>query len=732
MEPYVDIYIGGKRIDPKSIIDLPLNITYKLEDKRDFQSKSGSAALSITIPATDNNSVISNSFHNPSIEDLTSDGSFKGIRNSRIVVAGNEFLVGKAFQKAARHTDRPISYEYDFYGNNSDWILDLKDTTLYDVLKAVNFIFTKEHIIDSWNFDGRNEAMPYVFAPVRYGNPMETYIDGTTGQETVDLNMTPEYMKPSLSKYWILYKAFKSLGYRIQSDFFDTDYFRRQVMPWTWGSFLNSDGTKLDSLKFLAKSTETLVLHNVNYTGNPDMHVTNDSTNGGYDNSNTYEYVSGNTMQWTYLTAPAFNFGLLQATFHINVWFDGLVRKNSDIEVRVQWFKNGVRINNGNDNGNGTLLMELNAPSVGLRTFTGPLEDWFTINVNQGDIITAKLYVHTFKSSLGTVRLDLAVDEFNIDYFRTPLGGTINFDNFLALKKWKFLDFLGGIVDEFDLTLNTDTRTKTIYIEPTHPYSLVNDQSIKSGGYFNGNTLDWSGKQDLRPESSLEPFTDSERELLFQYKDDGNDGTLKKTQDRTNSRVGQAKYVLPNRFTAGQREIENRFFAPTMHYEVKQWIFDLSESPQMVIMAPENISNLSSGEAQNTFVPKSCYYKGLTTAYKWMFDSEITHPYPYMFAVNYKPGGENDPILSYSDEMIGTVKAKGLLRRFFLQRLAIMANGPYYNTYFRLDNNDVMNFLHREFILCQGQKWEIIQIDYSTVKGQSAKVLMRKWVPING
>ena len=50
-----------------------------------------------------------------------------------------------------------------------------------------------------------------------------------------------------------------------------------------------------------------------------------------------------------------------------------------------------------------------------------------------------------------------------------------------------------------------------------------------------------------------------------------------------------------------------------------------------------------------------------------------------MFAVNYKPGGENDPILSYSDEKIGNegnyIVGKGLIKRFFWQRLAIMNDG---------------------------------------------------------
>lgn len=731
MDKDIQILIGDKPVDLTSIEELPLTISYKLEDRQEFTKKQGSNALNITVPASLQNDLVANTFHNPSIEDLTTGQQFRSIQPAKITIAGQELLVGKAFLNQASHTDRPIDYSYDFYGNNSDWMIDLKDTTFYDFLKQISILFTKQKMIDSWQYDGISEALPYAFIPIRYGNPMDTFPSLQTGLDVEDYNMRPDYMKPSLSKFWIIYWAFKSLGYSIKSDFFNTPYFRRQLMPWTWGSFLESDGTQLDALKFLAKSESEQSVLNQSVTIIWDLKVTNDSINGAYDNSNTYSYVGGQEMRWTYPTTPAsLNFGLLEAHLHLNVWVQAVATANSDVEMRVQWFKNGVRIPNGNDNGNGTLLMEIHAPAIGRRDFIGACEDFFFTTVNPGDYISAKIYLHTFTSGLGIARVHASVDAFEMEYFKIPLGGTINFANLLQLKNFKFLDFLGGVCDEFDLLFGTNSATKEVYIEPAHPYSTSNDLSVKQGGYFNGNWLDWSTRQDLSKKSTLEPFTDSERELLFEYKDDASDGTLKKIQDRNNTRVGQAKYVFPDRFAIGQKEIENRFFAPTMHYDVKQWIMGSSDAPQMIIMSPENISNLSAGEAQNTFTPKSIYYKGLTPDYKWVFDGAADQQYPFAFAVNYKAGGENDPILSYCDETIVNVQGKGLLRRFFLQRLAIMRDGQQYTTWFNLHNIDVANFLHREFIVCRGQKWEIVQLDYNPLKNESSKVFMRKWVPI--
>ena len=173
-----------------------------------------------------------------------------------------------------------------------------------------------------------------------------------------------------------------------------------------------------------------------------------------------------------------------------------------------------------------------------------------------------------------------------------------------------------------------------------------------------------------------------------------------------------------------------------MHYSVDQWAKITGTAPQMVAIVPENISNTSSDESQNTFQPKSCYYKGVVNGVGWMFDGAPQSSFPYMFSVNYMPGGEYDPVLSYSDERIGAVKtgkvASGLFKRFFMQRMAIMRNGEWYDTHFLLNNYDVAGELHREFKVCRNQYWELISIsDYSPLKSESTAVTLRRWVPIS-
>jgi hypothetical protein len=498
-------------------------------------------------------------------------------------------------------------------------------------------------------------------------------------------------------------------------------------MPWTWGNFLFSEGTKQENLKFLAKGPWNGVW-NYSFTGYWNSEVYNDSTDGAYDNNNVYTWDPvAYEMKWTYLSA--YNYGFLNANFRIQMNVDATATANSDAELRVHWFKNGVQFRDAQ-------LVNLDAPPVGRSDFQGMVEDFASVDVNANDIISAKIYIHTFDSGSGRANIMFSVDAFELEYLRSVLTSTINFDNFLSFKKTKFLDYLRGVVDEFNLAIQTDPVTKVVYMEPTHPYALTNNLSAKSGGYFNEDFIDWNQKQDISKESTLDNYSDAERELIFRHKDDSNDGILKKIQDRNANKVALGKYVFPSRFKTGKKEIENRFFSPVMHYDVEQWKAITGTAPQMVVLVPENISNTSREEAQNTFSPKSCYYKGLVSGMGWKFDGDDQTSFPFMFAVNYKPGGENDPILSYSDEKIGTdptyVVGKGLLRRFYLQRMAVMRNGQYYTTHFRLNNYDVMNFLHREHVACRGQRWELVEVNqYKPLKEESTSCFLRKWAPVN-
>jgi hypothetical protein len=771
---YLKLVIGDNQVEVTDASELPVSIDYSLEDPDNYQDKPSSEALSLEVPATLMNEKAANTFRQPDVMDLTEGEVFRGNQSFVIDENGYEIMKGKAFLRGAKHNDRPVSYKFDLFGDNADWKVDLEEATLYEFLKHITFTFSNVGIMASWSADGQSESLPYVFAPVKYRGPMGGI--GNDGNPIDDI-MTPTYMKPSLFLYWILYWGFKSVGYRIESNFLQTEYFRRLVMPWTWGAFLESDGTRLDTLAFLAKSTERV--ENFPIHGHDDviwdLKIGNDSTDGAFDNNDSYTWDPVNREAiWKYKPPQ---YGVLEAHFECSLMLDIELSTSSvfgsgmsECEIAIMWFKNDVPIDGDPDpNYNG----EAGLPSVvdGVKTLVvSSLLSDFTWGTNYhkatyngirtmrlttlvdpadnggtGTKISFKIFRHAYRDQGWDIVTRGEVLEFKTSYFKIPMGGTIDFANYTAFKNYKFLDLLRGTIDMFNMSVNTDPVSKVVYIEPTHSYSLTTDQNEKKEGYFKNDFISWEGKQDLSQTWEMENYRDYDREVTFSFKDDPQDGLLRKIQNRLSATVGAGKYVFPERFKAGKRTVENRFFSPVVHYQVDAWKkngtgVNAGITPQMVAIVQENISNTSSG-APNAFNPKLCYYKGLVEGVgAWIFPVgfiPVRQTYPYMFAVNYQPGGEEDPILSYCDEKIPTadpetfVIGKGLLQRFFWQRLAIMRNGQWYNTWFRLKNSDVVDMLHREYKAFGGHRWELIKITgYKPLKDESTACLLRRWAPV--
>ena len=769
---YIRLEIDGEEVEILDGESLPLSISYKIEDPDNFQIKASADALGIQLPATLRNDKIFNTFHNPGIEDLSINDSFKQFRSCRCEVGGYDVLVGKALLNKASHTTKPEGYEINAYGNNADWIIALKDSTLYDYLKSLSFDYTTANIIASWAFDGRNELTPYVFAPVRYQTPFDNLpfsIDDTTEQKLAHYVTDPSYLCPSLSAWYIIYKAFQSIGYRIQSSFFETDYFRKLTLPWTFGAFPSSSGTKQEIHKFLAASYSPGDPSGNNYFswgGSHDVwmdlnpitpNIDPAAPIGTFDNNAVanatpdYSYNASNQeMKWTYQTNE--NFGKQIVGLSLEMIYDGHVTLGSVAVVAVQWYKNGSPVVNLET---GVSYDEIIGHNGG-GDYAGTVTALFSAIVDPGDIISARCFLHQFKSTLGSADIHIRISGFKFDYFKTPLDvdAKINFDDYTFFKSYKFADFFKGIIDTFNLSFNTDPVNKVIFIEPTHDYSLDHDQSAKRTGYLNGDFVNWTEKQDLSKRSEVSLYSDGNREMVFRMKEDDQDGSFnivkqriqsayQYKQDRittlsniwavTKSMLGSAKYILPDRFSKGVTEKENAFFSACMHYTEVNWKGITGIAPQLIAIIPENISNTSASESGNKFSPKLAWYKGNVAGYGgWKFNGVTYNTIPFMFGVNYFEGGENDPILSYCDEKIGSTIGVGLLRRFYLQRMAIIRNGQWYETFFKLNNRDVTNISHREHAIVAGQRWEIAEIkNYKPCKEETTQCSLKKWVPIS-
>ena len=728
--PYIQLKIAGNTIDIPQSRELPVSITYEIEDDQDFRQKKPGSALNVTVPATTNNSSKLNTLFNPGSEDTLPDDGFDKPMNVVLVGSGDELMKGKAFVLRAREQfGKPLNFDINIFGDNADWAIPNKELTLHDVVTEVTHVFNKTNIQASWAFDGTVITQDYVYAPVRYREPFGL------PEEEPDVVCRPENMKPSLFIYPLLYRGFKLAGYKITSQFMDSEYFRRLVMPWTWDEFLY---IKVDNLRCRAKKTGSTVLVFGGTSGSINVLCNNDSTLGCFDNGITlsppvgcYNYDSiGKTMNWFYLS------GILPSPGTITASFSVRVRSSYQIpfpvitaSVSVRWYINGVSISTE------TIYTKTSGVLSGIAGSEEKTVTFLATGLVPGDTVSAEVRATVGGGGATTVAIHDV--EFKTNYFRAQQGTNINFKSHDGFKQWKWLDLLRGLVDSFNLQFNTDPITKTVVIEPTHPFTL--QSTGPQPGYYNGNLVSWSGKRDLSKVSEVEVYQDYEKEVVMRMKDDPSDGLLKTLQDRKKVNVSAAKYVFPDRFKKGSKDIENRFFSSVVHYDAWHWAEITDVAPQLIILVPENINNTSNTESQNTLRPKLAYYKGLVdkgTYGGWDWDGDQTKDLPFLFAVNYRQDGQLDPVLTYCDQRVedgggGYYKAFGLLRTFFLQRFAIMRHGKKYAAHFTLNNTDVVNQLHREFKTIDNQRYQLISINgYKPLLNESVMCRLWKWYPI--
>lgn len=737
---YVQLLIGGRSMDVPENDDNPVVINVEIEDDDSFQQKNGTTALDITIPATLNNSDVMNTFFNPASEDYSPENILRDVQSMSMTINGNEFMIGKAMIKFGRRINgKPLDMEVDLYSSNADWAIQNSELTLYDVINPTTHIFdvAGNGVDTSWYFDGFNENEFWVYAPARY---RETFTGNGTDMETSQL-------RPALFLYWLLYAGFKAAGYRIKSGFMDSEYFRRLVLPWTWGSFLYIDSPELDIMKFRvgldAYSTYSTGVNgsfsHYMSSGSDGFNMTNETTSGMFDNSSMVTW-SGDSIDIEYLAPLHAQFGNIQfiIRFYANMTYDAVYATHTTVDL--EWYVNGSLV---------TSVNVLSDTATAFQQILGANQiidyTWLSPALTAGDIVSVKVLIGSWVGV--TALASYAAVYFPIGGngdmcfcemvgFKIPVGGIVDFKKFPFLKNWKWMDILRGTIDAFNLQINSDSIGKTVTIEPSHEYSLSSD--LVSGirpGYYNGDFVDWDKKKDISKIETIENFSDYEQTFKISFQNDNDDGMMKLMADRFKTNLTESIYQFPTRFKKGIREMENRFFSGVMHYQHKPWQSITGIAPQLICLIPENISNSSNPSANNLFRPKLAYYKGLQSPDAnvggWSLNGDNSQPFPFMFAVNYFPGGEADPVLTYCDQKIDTRKGLGLFKRFFWTRFAIMRHGKRMTSSMYLENSDVMDSQQREFKMIDGLRWQCFKINgYRPLKNQSTECSFWLWFPV--
>lgn len=509
-----EVYINGKLAD---FNEIDLSFVYSVEDD-DMLSVSGSfSKRSIKLPATKrNNDIFSNAILLQQPQNLNA-----GLLSlpARIIVDGIPVFIGTAQIDKAGITKLSSYYEVLFLADNSDWIEQMRDVGMDSIKMPVEIAYTAPNV------------MNYYIGYTNSGDGFTFFLPKLAEWSKVG-QVQVEELYPAIFLDYIITQAFANLGYTINSQFFGTNFWRSLIIP------------------VLARNYDT-------------------------------KYLKEKLLvEMGMAQATQFN----PSSFYYGVRFNNIVAPNN-ISVSTKTYGTNV-ITTFRPRANGQYKItgfytDTNSPSVKRGFF---IEDTSATNlwVDLKSGVTRNFYIgdeiEFYYNALGRSG-NFATSSLKIEYIGVasnnvpnitisrPIFFTAYYELEQLCKNWKLLDIISDVQKLFNLVFVTDTTKKEVTIEPRDYWIAYNQYGVLTNG--NGlytENLDITEKIDISKEIKQEYNPDSERYLVFNYKDD--DPTCKAfEQDREGIKLYSHKFDRGARFKKGEVEIKMNFFNKCMHIE---------------------------------------------------------------------------------------------------------------------------------------------------------------------
>ena len=614
---------------------------------------------------------------------------------------GLTIMTGKAELQSApllsdRYGFKAKSYKVDLYGNNADWTLQLKDLYLRD-LPIPSALYDLPTVMSGWTatYDSGDY---FGFTLIKW---KEWNI---TGQVGID-EFTPFLFIRSLIDY-----AFDTIGYTINSNFLDSDVFKRLILvcppieryPEEYSQdYLNVDleepGTTAEYFDLLPPFFTTPYLF---------PNITQPSLNAPY-NSSTGFYVVPFT-------------GYYEISINVNITSTGTHRS---------WF--GAAINsNTNALVNNSII------------FFGDLFGPYSGNAS-GSSVSDVVYLQAGD----TISLAIANSEVPPGQNVTSWSFSMNirgeaenaFGSILAfkylVKNWKFIDMLKGLQQMFNLRFEANPQAQTITIEPADDYlyrqynAPTNVTEELRQGFYTDTTNDTRQQLDLLREAEIFNVSDVPQVTIFDYKTDGDSEEFK--QENEPIGIYAAQYTLPaDRFNDTTETKENTFFAKTVH-TIDGEIQGTTATTmlQVPLIYPQNYElDPTATEADYDVEPRILYfagYRGIPTdsLVKYAFTGGVELSPPLSFMVNYNT--ELDFSLGFANEQINGNKATGLFEAFWMHEYARKRIGKRLECGYFWDLLTINALTFRDKILLNGDMFILDKIDgYNAQKDSSTKTVL--------
>lgn len=688
----ISVFIDNKRVDLPTQ-DLILNMTYALRDRNGITVNSGSRSeYSFEFPATNNNNVIFSRFW-----DIAENTANKQIfLDAYIEVNGMAFFQGKC--QLTGVDIRPDlyywqgkTYKVAFYGNNVDWTVQIGSKFLYEYDYGT-------HVYDEGNiFAGL--ANPYVLFPYKY--ILIKWKDWAVPGQVDIFEFTPAIFIKS-----IVDRIFADINYTVNSNFFNTDFFKRLVMPVPLQEKIYNPQYGLDYLNVktfdngIANVGGFYILANQDYT--PPLAV-----------PNPYDNLTG------IYTVPVTGYYLIEG-------FGSVSNITTTASLLFGFSING------------------NTPAILFgQNNLGPPQPFTVDTVVTGEEIyllaagdTIQFVLVSVVTGGGTFNREVRM---NITGEAQVTSGLIIDFRYFINQTWNSLDFIRGLAHAFNLTFETDVNNRIVTIEPsdTYLYQVDNTTNLQTG-FYNGQTYDKTQSVDLLKEGEIFSVSEIQSQFCLSWQYDSNDPTLEAINAGNGLDLMQAQYIFPtNRFQSGQEIVENPFFSATLCIadETIRTTNSVTTPLIPIIWSTNYLETPTSTEANYNIMPRILYsdinYYNLNGEINVNFSFGVTPVLlPPAYMVDYNTINGNFISLSFGNETINGFNVKGLLERFYLLEFIRQQSGKQVECFVYWNVVEIFNLDFRKFVKIHGDNYILQEVNsFNIAANRSTKTyLMNNYI----
>jgi hypothetical protein len=503
-----EIYLEDYRLDLSQ--DLSTEYTYAIDDIQDFSSRNTNFSKTITLPGNAVNNKLfghifefgSSNFYNPSADNV--GYNFNASKAASCVIYVDKIQIFKGILRLLEITiDRgSIEYECAVFGELGGFISAVGNKKIEELdFSQYNHQWTRDNIVNSWEQASGTTASGY-----GYYYPL---IDYGQYSENSKRDWRIGAFRPALFVREYMHKIITNAGYTYTSSFFDSDFFKRLIIPNNQKNFgtqkVYNFQRRNDSYSFTqADGTTKLIPMSIseitqNYTPNA---------------------------QFTQFTYTGSNF-----------------TGNFECDIRLSWQKNSSIPFHFDVLVNGSIIDTFSWESSSSAT---PIVEEISVSgnitLNTNDVVSFRFRQDIATNFLLTVQVGqglFRIKSSSLTFVDYVLNDTIDI-NATSIPRGIFQkDFFASIIKMFNLYVVEDaTKEKHLNIVPWIDYYQhganflqINDleEELKIDDTYllllddpSISNLDWSYKVDRNKPFKLKPMSElNGRYFEYKYKQDG-------------------------------------------------------------------------------------------------------------------------------------------------------------------------------------------------------------------